>query len=160
MLISQSIQMVEPPRGMYSAFCDKDGRMKLPVDFQTFLNALAEKKLFCTSFDRKSARIYPMPKWREVEELLEKYREDPDAVRKLAFNASDLGGESVMDRQGRIQLPPELRRELNLEAQNVRVRANRGHIEVLNQGTYEEMKNEARQVTREDLNKLEMAGLI
>jgi len=160
MLISQSIQMVEPPRGMYPAFCDKDGRLKMPVDFQSFLNALAEKKLFCTSFDRKSARIYPLQKWREVEEILDKYREDPEAVRKLAFNASDLGGESTLDRQGRVQLPPELRRELNLEAQTVRVRANRGHIEILNQAMYEEMKNEARQVTREDLNKLEMAGLI
>lgn len=65
-----------------------------------------------------------------------------------------------MDRQGRVQLPPELRRELNLEAQTVRVRANRGHIEILNQAMYDELKSEARQVTREDLNKLEMAGLI
>ena len=160
MSISDSLQMVEPPRGLYSAFCDKDGRLKMPVDFQAFLNALAEKKLFCTSLDRKAGRIYPLQRWRQVEEVFANFRADPDAVRRVEFNADDLGGESTIDRQGRVQLPPELRRELNLEAQTVRVRANRGHIEILSQAMYEEMKNEARQVTREDLNKLEMAGLI
>ena len=159
MQITQAIQIIEPPRGMHSCFCDKDGRLKMPVAFQNFFNALAEKKLYCTSLDGKSARIYPLEKWREAEEILGNYREDPAAVWKVEFNASDLGGESTMDRQGRIQLPTELRRELNLEGQTLRIRVSRSHIEVFSPATYDEMKSAARGVTREELNKLEMAGL-
>jgi len=151
--------MVEPPRGMYPGRLDDKGRMKVPVDFQQFLSALREKKLFVTSLDRRIAQIYPIAVWRENEKFFETYREDPRIARNVAFNAADLGAESEMDSQGRILFPPELRRELGLENQPVRLYAYRGRIEVLSEKIYDERKREASQMAAEDLAKLEAAGL-
>jgi MraZ protein len=151
--------MVEPPRGMYPGRLDDKGRMKVPVDFQQFLSALREKKLFVTSLDRRIAQIYPIAVWRENEKFFETYRDDPRIARNVAFNAADLGAESEMDNQGRILFPPELRRELGIENQSVRLFAYRGRIEVLSEKIYEERKREASQMAAEDLAKLEAAGL-
>jgi DNA-binding transcriptional regulator/RsmH inhibitor MraZ len=151
--------MVEPPRGMYPGRLDDKGRMKVPVDFQQFLSALREKKLFVTSLDRRIAQIYPIAVWRENEKFFETYRDDPRIARNVAFNAADLGAESEMDNQGRILFPPELRRELAIENQAVRLFAYRGRIEVLSEKIYEERKREASQMAADDLAKLESAGL-
>jgi DNA-binding transcriptional regulator/RsmH inhibitor MraZ len=144
---------------MYPGRLDDKGRMKVPVDFQQFLSALREKKLFVTSLDRRIAQIYPIAVWRENEKFFETYRDDPRIARNVAFNAADLGAESEMDNQGRILFPPELRRELGIENQSVRLFAYRGRIEVLSEKIYEERKREASQMAAEDLAKLEAAGL-
>jgi MraZ protein len=144
---------------MYPGRLDDKGRMKVPVDFQQFLGALREKKLFVTILDRRIAQIYPIAVWRENEKFFETYREDPRIARNVAFNAADLGAESEMDNQGRILFPPELRRELAIENQSVRLYAYRGRIEVLSEKIYEERKREASQMAADDLAKLESAGL-
>jgi DNA-binding transcriptional regulator/RsmH inhibitor MraZ len=64
-----------------------------------------------------------------------------------------------MDAQGRILFPPELRRELGIENQPVRLFAYRGRIEVLSEKVYAERKREASQTAAEDVSKLEAAGL-
>ena len=151
--------MVELPRGMYPGRLDDKGRAKLPVAFQQYFAALREKKLFVTSLDRRIAKIYPMAVWRENEKFFESYREEPQVLRKVLFNANDLGAESEMDNQGRILFPPELRRELGIEDQQVRLYALRGHVEVLSERIYEERRREAAQTAADELAKLEAAGL-
>ena len=151
--------MVEPPRGMYPARLDEKGRAKLPTSFQQYFAALREKKLFVTSLDRRTAQIYPMAVWRENEKFFDRYREDPKILRHVAFNAADLGAESEMDAQGSILFPPELRRELGIENQPVRLFAYRGRIEVLSEQIYEDRKREAAQTAADDVAKLEAAGL-
>ncbi len=151
--------MVEPPRGMYPGRLDDKGRVKMPAAFQQFFSALREKKLFVTSLDRRIAQIYPIAVWRENEKFFDTYREDPRIARNVAFNAADLGAETEMDAQGRILFPPELRRELDIENQPVRLFAYRGRIEVLSERIYEERKREAAQTAAEDVAKLEAAGL-
>jgi MraZ protein len=156
---AQELLMVEPPRGMYPGRLDDKGRVKLPASFQQFFAALREKKLFVTSLDRRIAQIYPMAVWRENEKFFDTYREDPRIARNVAFNAADLGGEAEMDAQGRILFPPELRRELGIENQAVKLFAYRGRIEVLSEGIYQERKREAAQTAADDVTKLEAAGL-
>lgn len=151
--------MVEPPRGMYPARLDDKGRVKLPAAFQQFFAALREKKLFVTSLDRRIAQIYPMAVWRKNEKFFDAYRDDPRIARNVAFNAADLGSESEMDAQGRVLFSPELRRELGIENQPVRLFAYRGRIEVLSEQLYEERKREAAQTAADDVAKLEAAGL-
>src|SRR5215469_13332871 len=151
--------MVEPPRGMYPARLDDKGRAKLPTSFQQYFAALREKTLFVTSLDRRTAQIYPIAVWRENEKFFDSYREDPKIARNVAFNAADLGAESEMDAQGRVLFSPELRRELGLENQPVRLFAYRGRIEVLSEKIYEERRREAGQTAADDVAKLEGAGL-
>jgi len=149
----------EAPRGMYPSRLDEKGRIKMPAAFQQYFAALPEKKLFVTSLDRRIAQIYPMEVWRQNEKFFETYREHPKLAKKVAFNAADLGIEAEMDGQGRITFPPELRRELGMEDQTVRLYAYRGRIEVLSEKIYEERKREAIGTGPEDVESLEAAGL-
>jgi len=147
---------------MYPARVDDKGRMKCPAVFQEYFEELAkegQKKLFVTSLDRHIAHIYPPSVWRQTEKFFDNYYEDPELAEKVAFNAADLGSEVEMDGQGRITFSPELRRELKIENAPVHLYAYKGHIEVLSEEIYLERKQKASQTPREDLKKLQTAGL-
>jgi MraZ protein len=144
---------------MYPSRLDDKGRMKMPAAFQQYFSALPEKKLFVTSLDRHTAQIYPMNVWRQNENFFETYRDNPRLAKRIAFNSADLGAEAEMDAQGRITIPPELRRELELENQTVRLFAYKGHIEILSEKIYEEQKQEALAAGPEDVETLQAAGL-
>ena len=68
-------------RGNAPATIDEKGRLKLPVDVQTFLGSFGDDKLFVTSVDDRIARIYPISVWKGNEKILEQLStEDPDAA--------------------------------------------------------------------------------
>jgi len=71
-----------------------------------------------------------------------------------------LGADSEMDNQGRVLLPPEMRRELGIENQNVRLFAYKGRIQILSEAIYEEQKKQSAASAEEDLETLEGAGLL
>jgi MraZ protein len=144
---------------MHDCRLDDKGRLKLPSQFQHFINSLTEKGLFVTSLDRRIAQIYPIRLWRETKKFLEDFTEDPAAAENLYFNALDLGAEAEMDNQGRVLFSPELRRELGMEDQPVRVYAYAGRIEVLNGPTYDRRKTAASQSPEADRATLKKAGL-
>jgi transcriptional regulator MraZ len=150
---------VEPPEGMYPARMDDRGRVKLPAAFKEYLDSLEDKRLFVTSLDRRIARIYPIGLWRETKKFLEDFAANPAAARNLRFTARDLGSETEMDSQGRVLFSPELRRELGMEDQPVRVYAESGRIEVLNSPTYEQCKSMAMRAPDEDLEVVQKAGM-
>src|SRR5215470_16296046 len=145
---------------MYPARVDDKGRLKLPVGFQQFFAALQEKKLFVTSLDRRIGQIYPIANWREAKKFLYGQKELSKAAARIAFNAQDLGADSDMDNQGRVLLPPEMRRELGIENQSVRLFHYKGRIEILSEPIYEERKREAAVSAAADLESLEGAGLL
>ncbi len=152
---------MEPPRGIYPARVDDKGRLKLPVPFQQYLGSLPEKKLFATSLDRRTARIYPVFIWRETEKSLRAARgEDAARARRVGFTAQELGADSEMDAQGRVLLSPELRRELGIENQSVRIVAEGGRIDVLPESIFEERKRQAAAHAEEDVEALGMSGLV
>lgn len=143
---------------MYPARLDEKGRLKLPVEFQRYLGGLSEKKLFATSTDRRMATVYPISIWRENENLLASFRDNPKASKRLWFTAQDLGSEAEMDGQGRVQFSPELRRELRIEGQPVKVTMVNGAIQVMSEETYQAWKKEAGQSSEDDLEALQRAG--
>jgi len=145
---------------MYPGRVDDKGRLKVPVGFQEYFSALPEKKLFVTSLDRRIGQIYPIAVWRENKKFLYDYRQNPKAAGRIAFNAQDLGADSEMDGQGRILLPPEMRRELGIENQSVRLFAYKGRIEILSEAIYAERKQESAASAGTDLETLEGAGLL
>ena len=137
---------VEPPRGFFPAHVDDKGRLKLPVNFQQYLGAMGDQKLFVTSVDGRIARIYPISVWEQNEKLLaDLSAEDPEAAEALGFIANHYGAEGKMDPQGRVTLPAELRRELTLENQEVRVDCFMGGINVYGMKEYEERNRRFRE---------------
>jgi MraZ protein len=157
--IPQNAVPVEPPRGMYAAKLDDKGRLKLPAEFQRYLGGLPEKRLFVTSLDRRIATIYPIEVWKENEKFFENYTEDPETAENVAFTAADLGSEADMDGQGRIQFSTQLRRELDIENQQVRLQAYNRSIQVLSEAIYQARRARSAKSPETDLKLLQRAGL-
>jgi MraZ protein len=149
---------MEPPRGMYPARLDEKGRLKLPVEFQRYLGGLPEKKLFVTSTDRHMALVYPIAIWRENEKMFASFRENPKVAKRVWFTASELGSEAEMDGQGRVQFSPELRRELRIENQPVKVLVVNGAVQVMSEEVFHAQRAESAQAPEDDLEILQRAG--
>jgi MraZ protein len=148
-----------PPLGMYPGRLDDKGRIKLPTAFQQYLSSLPEKRLFVTSLDRRIAQIYPIQVWMQNQKFFQE-RKNPRLARKIEFITAELGAEAEMDAQGRITFPPELRRELALEDQTLRLYAtNSGRIDVMSERMYEERRRESLTVTDEEKDEAESYGL-
>jgi MraZ protein len=144
---------------MYPCRLDDKGRLKLPAEFQHFLQVLPEKKLFVTSLDRRIAQIYPMTEWRENEKFFDSYRDNPQVAHDVAFNANDLGADAEMDSQGRVLFNTMLRKELDLQNQELHLYAYRGHIKVLTEAIYQERRQRASKASTENVDLLERVGL-
>lgn len=135
---------IAPPRGFFPASVDDRGRVKLPVDFQNFLNGTGDEMLYATSTDGAIARLYPISVWKENEKYLDELaKEDPAAADSLTFITQHYGAEAKMDTQGRVTLPTDLRRELKLEGE-VRVGCVLGAINIYSQEKYQEYLSNSR----------------
>lgn len=150
---------VEPPRGIYQARVDDKGRLKLPVVFQQYLTAIGEEKVFITSLDRRTARVYPRSIWSENEKFFENYTKDPELAEDVAFNANDMGADSEMDSQGRLLVPQKLRQTLEIENEQVWLDCYKGRINVYTKAVYDERRGRASQGAREKSLALEKEGL-
>ena len=144
---------------MYPGRLDEKGRLKLPEKFQKYLGGLPEKKLFVTSLDRHMATVYPIAIWRENENLFANHRDNPKAVKRVWFTAQELGSEAEMDAQGRVLFSPELRRELRIENQSVKVLVANGAIQVMSEEMFKAQQAEAAQSSEDDVEILQRAGL-
>jgi len=138
---------------------DDRGRVKVPAPFKEYLEKFEDKRLFVTSLDGHIAQVYPIIFWKQTENFLETFSEEPEAADNVAFTANDLGAETEMDGQGRILFSTELRRKLGLEDQPVHLYMFGGHIEVLSPVVYEERRRAAAEKPAADLAKLRRAGM-
>jgi MraZ protein len=159
--VNQSTPMLEAPLGMYTARVDEKGRVKLPVDFQQYFAELGEKRFFITSLDGCVASIYTIPRWRQNLRILADFKEDPRAAEDIWFMADDLGGQAEIDNQGRLLFPAELRQELGMENQAVRLRAVDDRVDVLSDKIYAErrVRSRTKESMSANLTKLRQAGL-
>lgn len=138
---------------------DAKGRLKLPAVFQQYLTGLGELKVFITSLDGRTARIYPISVWRENEKIFESFNEDPFAAEDISFAAYEVGADGELDSEGRLLVPQELRKRLNLENQPVWLHYHKGRINVYNSQVYQEMQTRASLDRVAKLRQLEQKGL-
>lgn len=150
---------VEPPRGNYPARVDEKGRLKLPAVVHQYLTELGEEKVFITSLDLRTARIYPISVWKQNEELFEQASDDPQAAEDVAFMANHLGADAEVDGQGRVLMPQELRRALSMENEAVWLACYKGRINVYGKQVYEERRVRAMTNLEQKLVALEKRGL-
>ena len=150
---------VEAPRGIFAARVDEKGRLKLPVNFQAFLNASGGGNVFITSLDYTTGRIYPLALWKKNEEILNAATDDTDTAEDISFAANILGADAEMDNQGRLLVPTDLRRELNMEGQPVWLECFQGGINIYNEKVYEERKQRSRENLADKLKAFKSKGL-
>jgi MraZ protein len=122
---------------MFSSRVDDKGRLKLPAEIQRYLTDTGAAQVFITSFDGRTAHIYPIPVWEEAERLLESSGLHAKEGKKLWFRAQKFGGDAEIDSQGRLLMPATLRREMGVENQPVQMAFFRGHLEVYSLAEYE-----------------------
>jgi MraZ protein len=149
---------VLPPRGSYPARVDDKGRLKLPVAFQEYLRAQGSK-VFITSVDTITARVYPLPVWEANEDLFLEAGEDSELFDDLKLVADHYGSDGELDGQGRVLIHPELRRKLAIEDQPVWVRCEKGRITVYSQAVYEERQRKAEENVADKLKAAEKRGM-
>ncbi len=150
---------VEAPRGFVSARVDEKGRLKLPASIVQYLEGFGERKVFITTLNGSTARIYPISVWRETERLLEEPGEDTEAKEDIAFIAYHFGADDEMDGQGRVLVPTELRRSLKLENEQVYLRCFKQRIDVIGREVYEQRLARAMEGVGDKLGSLERKGL-
>jgi len=150
---------VEPPRGIFPARVDEKGRIKLPSAFREYIASFGEKKVFVTSLDVLTARIYPSSIWKDNQIFFEEFTEDPDAAEDVAFIANDNGADGDMDEQGRVLIPQELRRQLGIENQPVWVDCYKGSINIYSKDIYEGRRQRALEGLPDKVRVLRKKGL-
>jgi len=150
---------VEPPRGIFQARVDDKGRLKLPADLKEYVISFGDRKVFVTSLDLVTARIYPNAIWKDNQKFFEEFNEDPDAAEDVAFTANDTGGDCDMDDQGRVLIPQELRRSLEIENQPVWLQCFQGVIHIYSKSVYEERKRRAVERLQDKVRLLRQKGL-
>jgi MraZ protein len=146
----------EPPRGIYPARVDDKGRLKLPVNFERFLNG---QKLFVTTWDERIAKIFPLPVWQQNERLLFQETEDPEAAEDLSFIANKYGADAEVDGQGRVLMPTDLRRELGIENAPVYIHYFDEAVNGYSKAIYDERERRARENKDEKLKAFRRKGL-
>jgi MraZ protein len=146
-----------PPLGIHQARVVEKGRLKLPQKFHHFLSAFNEP-LYVTTLDAKVGRVYPIRAWQSTEQFLSQPGERAQAGARALFVANDYGEECQVDVQGRVLLPTNLRRDLNMEGQPVWLKWYRSHLDVYSQSVYEEKRREALATIEADVQSLDAGG--
>jgi DNA-binding transcriptional regulator/RsmH inhibitor MraZ len=99
------------PRGYHATRVDPTGRLKLPARFVEYIRAQPDQILFATVV-KDLAKIYVNGAWeRELDKIP---AEDADVKDRIARTAEALGGDVECDPQGRVTIPQEVRKFLNL----------------------------------------------
>jgi len=152
-------RLVDPPRGALSGRVDEKGRLKLPAAVVQYLDSLGERKVFITTLNVSTALIYPISVWRETENMLQQAGDDANFRSDVAFVANHYGEDADIDGQGRVLMPTTLRRDLDLEKDDVHLLCFKQRIEVFGSKIYEERLSTARTNLAEKVSALEKKGL-
>jgi MraZ protein len=113
-------------RGSFEHTLDGKGRLSIPVKFREVLLRKSDERIVITNFvvdGMKCLDVYPLDEWSRLEDEI---RKKPKFDRKmLAFQNYYLGGasECIVDKQGRILIPPFLRKYAELKRDVVLVSA-------------------------------------
>lgn len=136
--------------------------MKLPAEIYRYLIRVSQEgaKLFVTTTDMQSIRIYTIEAWRRNQELFASYREDPQAARTVEFVANVMGRDSELDDQGRVVIHAELRRRLGLEDQDVRLQCHKGRVSIYSEKRIEELLSQATENLPAAGTKMDQAGML
>jgi MraZ protein len=155
---STKVAVAEPPHSIAQARVDDKGRLKLPAEFLEYLKKLGVAKVFITTVDLRLARIYPTSVWNANEILFDDAGELAEQAEDIANIAKYYGGDSEIDSQGRVLMPAELRKALDLESQPVWLDVYHGRINVAGRKVHEERMERARANLADKVKALEKRG--
>ena len=128
-------------RGNFEHTLDGKGRLSIPSKFRDVLLGQGDDRIIMTHFvldGRRCIDVYPIEAWLRLEDAL---RQKPKFKREMMlFESFYLGGacECVLDKQGRILVPPTLRKYADLKRDVVLV-GNGEKFRLFDQETWKQM---------------------
>ena len=149
---------VKPPLGIFQAKCDEKGRLKLPSEIVGYFKAQGVERVFITTVDLKLIRIYSETLWESNQNIFAQGGDTAKIAQDVAFIANLYGGLSEIDDNGRVLIPAELRRKLEVEGQPVWLDVYNGRINVFGKKVYDERMHRALDGLEEKVNRLEANG--
>jgi DNA-binding transcriptional regulator/RsmH inhibitor MraZ len=160
MIPTNSPASVEFPRSTANVRIDDKGRIKLSAEYQHYFEALPEQDVFVTSLDRSIAEIFPIARWRLMEDFFEENESNPD-IYLASKNAMRLGAVAKVDNQGRVNIHAELRRALNLDGQELHIEPyRRSRVQIVPKAVYDATESLAAKADPKALNEsMRKAGL-
>ncbi len=102
-------------RGVSFLNLDAKGRLAIPARYRERLQSCCESHLVITVDRDRCLLIYPEPTWVEIERKLDQLPSFNEGARKLQRLYIGHAQEVDMDGQGRVLLPPGLRRFASLD---------------------------------------------
>jgi MraZ protein len=128
-------------RGSADAKIDDKGRLKIPSKFRSVLVDHFGPGVFVTSFGAPSMKLFPISEWIRIEGVLRDsgWGDDPKVLRFL--RTVDLyGDEQQIDSQGRILVPPRLRRHAKMDGEVVVLGHPTNQLEIWNESLLLELQ--------------------
>jgi MraZ protein len=137
-------------RGSTTTKVDDKGRIKVPAMFRSIIEAEYGREFFVTSTLGESARLYPLREYIKFEnEVLADSDIEPKAA-KLKHHLNFYGQTTNMDAQGRLLIPPDLRKKADLGGEVI-VIGEKTYLEVWNLESFKEWMS-SDPVTKEDMS--------
>lgn len=97
-------------RGVSNLSLDSKGRLAIPARYRERLESFCASRLVITVDSDRCLLIYPEPTWTEIERKLQQLPSFNPVARKLQRLYIGHAHDTEMDAQGRVLLPPELRK--------------------------------------------------
>ncbi|MBZ5563832.1 MAG: division/cell wall cluster transcriptional repressor MraZ [Acidobacteriia bacterium] len=144
-------------RGNYPATVDGKGRLKIPTAFKAYLDENFGQDFYVTSLDGQSARIYPFPVWREIEEKLAAVPSMNKSKKRFLDRTNYWGQQVRADAQGRVLIPAHLRESAAMRGE-VAVLGYLNYLDVWNAANYREHLDRE-PLTDDDLENLGSLGI-
>jgi len=144
-------------RGNHPTRVDEKGRLKVPAEFKRVIDEKYGTQFYITSFDGKSAQIYPFEEWERIEHKLAGLSTFNPTKKKFLDRTNYYGQAVEIDGQGRLLIPQVLRESAQI----------RGEVAVLGNLTYLDARNletfvkemQANPFTAEDEKTLDELGI-
>jgi MraZ protein len=118
-------------RGNHPTRVDEKGRLKVPAEFKRVLDEKYGQQFYITSFDGKSAQVYPFEEWERIEQKLAGLSTFNPTKKKFLDRTNYWGQQVEMDAQGRLLMPQLLRESAQIK----------GEVAVTGQLTYLVVRN-------------------
>ena len=144
-------------RGSAPAKIDDKGRLKVPTEFRRLLEESYGPEVFITSVAGRSATLYPLAAWEEIERKLAEVPSSDRSKQRFLERVNYFGQQLRLDAQGRVVIPQILRERAEIVGEVV-VSGRIEHLEVWNRERFDQRLVEE-PFTEEDFQALAERGI-
>ncbi len=124
-------------RGSSPAKIDDKGRLKVPTEFRRILEESHGREVFITSVMGRSAMLYPLQVWEDIERRLAGVPSSDRAKQRFLERVNYFGQQLRLDAQGRVVIPQILRDRAEVTGEVV-VSGRIEHLEIWNRELFDQ----------------------